>query len=80
MLSMEQICEDWEIVSQKVDHPLLWSFFILIFGLIVPSTPRVHSDATWTVRQISTGIVKRVTANNKYDAADKITKGLFDPD
>jgi hypothetical protein len=35
---------------------------------------------TWTIRQKSTGITKRVTANSEREAADMIAKGMFDSD
>jgi hypothetical protein len=78
---MEQICEDWEIVNQKTEHPLLWVFTHLMLAVIfwAPGVPRSYSRATWTVRQASTGAVKRVTADNKSEAADLIVRGLFDP-
>jgi hypothetical protein len=39
-----------------------------------------HSSVTWTVRQQSTGITKRVTARSESEAADMIANGWFDAD
>jgi hypothetical protein len=69
---MELISEDWEIVSRRTNHFWIGTFFIFLEG--------PGSDATWTVRQKSTGITRRVTADSTSEAADKIAKGLFDAD
>jgi hypothetical protein len=49
---------------------------MLILGL--GETFGIHSSVTWTVRQKSTGITKRATANSESEAADKIANGWFD--
>jgi hypothetical protein len=69
---MKLISEDWEIVSRKTNH-----FWLGILDMILFEG---HSEATWTVRQGSTGITRRVTAYSKSEAADKIAKGSFDSD
>jgi hypothetical protein len=58
------------------------SILMLIPELIldVPYLTILHSSATWTVRQKSTGVMKRVTALSESEAADKIAKGWFDND
>jgi hypothetical protein len=53
---------------------------MIIVGLTVQDSLGIHSSVTWTVRQKSTGITRRVTADSKSEVADKIAKGLFDPD
>jgi hypothetical protein len=71
---MELIAEDWEILDRKIHHRWIATFLMVILG------PEFHSSATWTLRQRSTGMVRRVTANSKSEAADKIAKGWFDAD
>ena len=73
--------EDWEILSCEVYYSWIGALFVFLLSL-TPSAPpdRIHWSATWTVRQKSTGIVKRVTADNKSEAADYVAKGQFDSD
>jgi hypothetical protein len=61
---MELISEDWEIVRRKTNHWWITTFLMLILDGSLASV-------TWTVRQKSTGIVKRVTASRESEAADK---------
>jgi hypothetical protein len=75
---MEPISEDWEVLSRKTHHPWITSFFIVVVGLVKEESAGFHSSATWTVRQKSTGIVRRVTAASESEAVDMIAKGLFD--
>jgi hypothetical protein len=67
--------ENWEILSCEVHYS-----WIAALVLLVLSSNHLHWKATWTVRQKCTGIVKRVTADNKFEAADQIARGLFDSD
>jgi hypothetical protein len=66
--------EDWEIVSRKTNYHWSQIVFTLLFDDLA------FSDVTWTVRQKSTGVMKRVTAYRESEAADKIAKGYFDSD
>ena len=75
---MEGIPEDWEVVSRKTNRPWITTFFVFIIGLISFDATGFHSIVTWTVRQKSTGITKRVTADSESEAADKIANGRFD--
>jgi hypothetical protein len=68
---MRGIPEDWEVVSRKAKHPWL--------GVLLAICD-IYSDVTWTVRQKSTGVMKRVTASSERDAAEKIANGWFDSD
>jgi hypothetical protein len=77
---MKGIPEDWEVVGRETNHPWITTFFVFILGLISFDPTGLHSSVTWTVRQKSTGIVKRVTARSETEAADKIAKGWFDAD
>jgi hypothetical protein len=78
---MEQLFEDWEILSCKTHYSWALALFAFLFSLLPGGLPdSIHLNATWTVRQKSTDLVKRVTADNKSEAADYVAKGLFDPD
>jgi hypothetical protein len=83
---MEQIAEDWEIVSCEINYTWKRTLVMqLLVGLLTlgwsgPDSVYFSSGATWTVRQKSTGSLRRVTASNRSEAADNINKGLFDPD
>jgi hypothetical protein len=71
---MELMSEDWEIVSRKTNYH--WIQIVLTFLF----DDFAFSDVTWTVRQKSTGNMKRVTAFSESEAADLIAKGYFDAD
>ena len=71
---MEGIPEDWEIVSRKTNYRWEQIVLTLLFDDLA------YSDAAWTVRQKSTGITKRVTADNRSEAANQIVNGCFDAD
>ena len=85
---MEQIFEDWEILSCKLHYGWRTVLLYQLFGILADflmlgqagGPDPYRGDATWTVRQKSTGIVKRVTASSKSQAADNVANGLFDPD
>jgi len=74
---MELMFEDWEIVSRKTNRPWFTSFLMIVLGLVMQDNPGVFSSVTWTVRQKSTGMTKRVTANSESAAANKIANGWF---
>jgi hypothetical protein len=76
---MKWVPEDWEIVSRKTNNFWFEIFVTLILGWFQGAT-HPHSSATWTIRQKSTGITRRVTALSEREAADKIAKGWFDAD
>jgi hypothetical protein len=71
---------DWEVVSRKTNRPWITTFFVFILGLISFDATGFHSSVTWTVRQQSTGITKRVTARSESETADMIADGWFDAD
>jgi hypothetical protein len=77
---MKWIPEDWEIVSRKTNGFWIEIFLTFTLGLLLNNQAYPHSSVTWTVRQKSTGITKRVTADTESEAADKIAKGYFDSD
>jgi hypothetical protein len=77
---MKLISEDWEILDRKIHRRWMTTFFMVTLGLLLgpPEPLDFYSSGTWTVRQKSTGVVKRVMAKNESEAADKIAKGWFD--
>jgi hypothetical protein len=75
---MEQLSEDWDILSCKVHYTWANTFVTGLAGRGLPDS--IHESATWTVWQKSSGLVKRVTASDKSEAAEFVSKGLFDPD
>jgi hypothetical protein len=79
---MEQMLDDWEILACKVRYSWGATLIALLFSLLPGGSmiDSIHLNATWTIRQKSTGVVKRVTAGNKSEAAAYAAKGQFDPD
>jgi hypothetical protein len=71
---MKELPENWEVVCRKTNH--FWITTLLGFFL----DGVVQASVTWTVRQKSTGITRRVTADSEWEAADKIANGQFDAD
>jgi hypothetical protein len=55
---MDQIFEDWEIVSKTTHRRWAMTFWIVLVGLLIQDTPPFHSSVTWTVRQKSTGTIR----------------------
>jgi hypothetical protein len=77
---VEWIPEDWEIVSRKTNGYWIEIFATFTLGLLLDSNLYPHSSVTWTVRQKSTGLMRRVTALGEREAADKIVNVSFDSD
>jgi hypothetical protein len=70
---MEQISEDWEVVSRKSRYPIFNAF--MTFLLDRPAT-----EVIWMLRQKSTGVVRRVIACDEPEAIYKAAQGSFEPD
>ena len=77
---MRDLPEDWEVVSRKIERYWITTIIINIIFAWFVNIPEIISSVTWTVRQKSTGITKRVTVGSESEAAEKIAKGLFDAD
>jgi hypothetical protein len=71
------LAEDWEIVARQTNEKFLFSLLMLIAIPLQLDHPP-HSSATWTIRQKSTGLVRRVTANCVSEAVEKVRQGSFD--
>jgi hypothetical protein len=78
--AMRDIPEDWEIVSRKIESHWIATIVINIIFSWLLNYPEIISSVTWTIRQKSTGITKRVTANSECEAADMIAKAMFGSD
>jgi hypothetical protein len=80
-LVVRDIPGDWEVVSRKIKRHWIATIVLnFIFSWLL-TYPEIVSTATWTLRQKSTGVIKRVTANSgESEAAGKIAKGYFDSD
>jgi hypothetical protein len=77
---MTRIADDWEIVSRKPDDRG-WILPMLVqLALLIPMMPATFSTVSWTVRQKSTGVIRKVTARSEQEARQKIELGLFDPE
>jgi hypothetical protein len=73
-----QVADDWEVLSRKPDEAF-WMLAILAqLALIIPQMPATFAAAIWTVRQKSTGVVRKLTARSEEEARQKIALGLFD--
>ena len=78
-LAVRDIPDDWEVVSRKIERYWITTIFINIIFFWAPY-PQILSTVTWTLRQKSTGVIKRVTADSESEAVEKIAKGYFDSD
>jgi hypothetical protein len=79
-LAVRDIPDDWEVVSRKIKRYWIATIFINIIFSWLLSDPEIFSTVTWTLRQKSTGVIKRVTANSESEAAERFAKGYFDSD
>jgi hypothetical protein len=77
---MREIADGWEVVSCRVKEP--WHIIYMVLQMLTgnPDIAPVFSTATWTVRQISTGTLRKVTARSRQEAKDKINNNVFDED
>ena len=75
---MSEIADGWEIVSCQNNNPFSSLLMMLQIVFLVPEVMRYYSTATWTIRQIARGAVRKVTARTEQEAKDKIALGLFD--
>ena len=75
---MTKLGDDWEIVSRR-PNDRGWILPMLVqLALLIPMMPATFSSSTWTVRQKSTGVVRKLTARSEEEAWQKIGLGLFD--
>jgi len=71
---------DGEVIACRVKEP--WHVVFAVLQMLAgnPDIVPVFSTATWTVRQASTGMVRKVAARSRQEAKDKITNNIFDDD
>jgi hypothetical protein len=79
-LAVHDIPDDWEVVSREIKRHWIASIFINIIFFWLLNAPEIFSTVTWTFRQKSTGVIKRVTADSVSEAAEMIANGRFDTD
>jgi hypothetical protein len=75
---VKQIVNGWEIVSCRAKQP--WHAIYMFLQMLVgnPDIAPAFSTATWTVREMATGAVRKVTARSEQEAADKAASGMSD--
>ena len=75
---MREIADGWEVIACRARQP--WHALFMAFQVLAgnPDIVPVFSTATWTVRETATGMVRKVTARSRQEAAQKIASGLFD--
>jgi hypothetical protein len=71
------LVEDWEIVAKKTNAKFWFSLLMLVAIPLELDQPP-HSSVTWTIRQKSTGLVRRVTAKSLCEATEKVRQAYFD--
>jgi hypothetical protein len=75
----QQLAEDWQVLSQKTNDSALKMLSVALRMLfLIPIPPATGSSVTWTVRRMSTGEVRRVTASSEEEARKRIQLGLYD--
>ena len=75
---MTQLAEGWEIVGRRAENPIFQLFAALQIALGIAEAPHAFSAVTWTVRQASTGLLRKVTAFSEAEARERFALGLFD--
>ena len=75
---MREIADGWDVLSCRVKKP--WHTIYMVLQMLAgnPDIVPVFSTATWTVRQIATGTVRKVTARSWQEAKEKIISNAFD--
>lgn len=69
--------DEWELVSRKIHRPSR-SLLGRLRLLVSTRAAEIGDSTTWTVRNRSTGLVRRLTARTELEARVKIANGLFD--
>jgi hypothetical protein len=75
---MTQLADGWEIVARRAKNPIFHLFAALQIALGIAEAPHAFSAVTWTLRQTSTGISRKVTAFSEAEARERLALGLFD--
>ena len=75
---MAQLAEGWEIVARRAKNPIFQVFAALQIALGIAEAPHAFSAVTWSVRQTSSGLVRKVTAFSEAEARERLALGLFD--
>jgi hypothetical protein len=75
---MKQLAEGWEIVARRAKNPIFQLFAAVQIALGIAEAPHAFSAVTWTLRQTSTGLLRKVTAFSEAEARERVALGLFD--
>lgn len=75
---MTELAPGWEIVSRRTNSRLR-GLFAMALQIVLTAEQGVYSSVTWTIREISTGAMRKVTARSEADAREKVARNLFDP-
>ena len=69
---------EWDVIARKTDHPIgpIMNFITRLL-FVVPEAPR-HSKATWTIRHVRTGEVRKITAYSEEEFSQRLSAGAFD--
>ena len=57
----------WQVIARRTNKPAR-NLLGMMLQMMMQSPPMTWSSVTWTVRQISTGTVREVTARTEDDA------------
>jgi hypothetical protein len=72
---------DWEVVSRKTNSPISHFFLILLQIPVASGAGPIagfHSSVTWTLRNLSTGETRCITAESESEVAERVEAGKFD--
>lgn len=75
---MTQLADGWEIVARRAKNPIFQLLAGLQIALGIAEAPHAFSAVTWTMRQTSTGLLRKVTAFSQAEARERLALGLFD--
>ena len=76
---MIELAPGWEIVSRRTNNRLR-GVLAMALQIVLTAEHGVYSSANWTMRETSTGALRKVTARSEAGAREKIAQNLFDPD
>jgi hypothetical protein len=75
---MTELASGWEIVSFRTNNRLR-GLLTMALQIVLTAENGIYSSVTWTVRETSTGAIRKVTARSEVGARQKIAQNLFDP-
>jgi hypothetical protein len=76
---MTELAPGWDIVSRRTNNRLR-GLLAMALQMALTAEQGIYSSVTWTIRQTSTGAIRKVTARSEARAREKIAQNLLDPD